>query len=113
MKKIFCIILFYLSAYSCDPADPAYMFLDFNDNNRDGTLNLDEWMTCKAPQALKIASDLCTRQEFKRLDTNRNGKISVDELGSLLFQKIDWKEDPCTSWPWDSKNEDQNKSIAK
>ncbi|WP_149716647.1 GDP-mannose dehydrogenase [Campylobacter concisus] len=110
MKKIFCIMLFYLSAYSCDPADPAYMFLDFNDNNRDGALNLDEWMTCKAPQALKIAPDLCTGQEFKRLDTNHNGKISVDELGSLLFQKIDWKEDPCSSWPWDSKNIDQNKS---
>lgn len=89
MKKIFYIMLFYLGAYSCDPADPAYMFLDFNDNNRDGTLNLDEWVTCKAPQALKIAPDLCISEEFKRLDTDYNGKISVDELGSLLFQKID------------------------
>ncbi len=103
-------MLFCLGAYSCDPADPAYMFLDFNDNNRDGTLNLDEWMTCKAPQALKIASDLCIRQEFKRLDTDHNGKISVNELGSLLFQKIDWKEDPCAFWLKGNQNVDQNKS---
>jgi len=106
-------MLFCLGVYSCDPADPVYMFLDYNDIDRDGTLNLDEWVTCKAPQALKIAPDLCTRQEFKRLDTNRNGKISLDELGSLLFQKIDWKEDPCAFWQPDSKNVDQNKSIAK
>ncbi|WP_459849359.1 EF-hand domain-containing protein [Campylobacter concisus] len=110
MKKIFCIMLFCLGAYSCDPADPAYMFLNFNDINRDRALNLDEWMTCKAPQALKIAPDLCTEQEFKRLDTNRNGKISLDELRSLVFQKIDWKEDPCAFWPPNNKNLDQNKS---
>jgi len=70
-------MLFCLSAYSCDPADPAYMFLDFNDNNCDGTLNLDEWVTCKAPQALKIASDLCTRQEFKRLKPIITAKLAL------------------------------------
>ena len=42
-------MLFCLGAYSCDPADPIYMFLDFNDIDRDGMLNLDEWMACKAP----------------------------------------------------------------
>ena len=110
MEKIFCIVLFCLSAYSCEPADPAYMFLDFNDIDRDGTLNLDEWKACKTPSMLKIAPDLCTGQEFKRLDTNRNGKISIDELGSLLFQKISWQKDPCAFWPPSSKNADQNKS---
>lgn len=110
MKKIFCIMLFCLGAYSCDPADPAYMFLDFNDIDRDGTLNLDEWRACKAPSMLKVAPDLCTEQEFKRLDTNRDGKISLDELRSLVFQKIDWKEDPCAFWLKGSQNVDQNKS---
>ena len=103
-------MLFCLSEYSCDPADPAYMFLDFNDNNRDGTLNLDEWTSCKVPSALKIAPDLCTSEEFKRLDINHNGKISIGELGNLIFQKIDWQEDPCASWLTGSKNVDQNKS---
>ena len=110
MKKIFCIMLFCLGAYSCEPADPAYIFLDFNDNNRDGMLNLDEWKACKTPQALKIAPDLCTGREFKRLDTNRDGKISLDELGSLLFQKISWQKDPCAFWLKGSQNADQNKS---
>ena len=108
MKKIFCIMLFCLGVYSCDPADPVYMFLDFNDNNRDGTLNLDEWTSCKVPSALKIAPDLCTSEEFKRL--SHNGKISVDELRSLLFQKISWQKDPCAFWLKGSQNLDQNKS---
>ena len=108
MKKIFCIVLFCLGAYSCEPADLAYMFLDFNDIDRDGMLNLDEWVACKAPQALKIAPDLCTSEEFKRL--SHNGKISIDELRNLVFQKISWQKYPCASWPPSSKNIDQNKS---
>ena len=103
-------MLFCLGAYSCDPADPIYMFLDFNDVDRDGMLNLDEWIACKAPPALKIASDLCTSEEFKSLDTDQNGKISVDELISLVLQKISWQKYPCASWPPSSKNIDQNKS---
>ena len=110
MKKIFCIMLFCLGAYSCEPADPAYMFLDYNDIDRDGTLNLDEWRACKAPPALKIAPDLCTSEEFKRLDTNCDSKISLDELRSLVFQKISWQKDPCTFWLKGSQNVDQNKS---
>ena len=108
MKKFFCIMLFCLSAYSCEPADPAYMFLDFNDIDRDGTLNLDEWMACKAPPALKIVPDLCTSEEFKRL--SHNGKVSIDELRNLVLQKISWQKYPCASWPPSSKNADQNKS---
>lgn len=103
-------MLFCLGAYSCEPADPAYMFLDFNDIDRDGTLNLDEWKACKTPSMLKIAPDLCTGQEFKRLDTDHNGKISLDELRSLLFQKISWQKYPCASWPPSRQNADQNKS---
>ena len=103
-------MLFCLGAYSCDPADPIYMFLDYNDIDRDGMLNLDEWTSCKVPSALKIAPDLCTSEEFKSLDADQNGKISIDELRSLVFQKISWQKYPCASWPPSSKNADQNKS---
>ena len=103
-------MLFCLGAYSCDPADPIYMFLDFNDIDRDGMLNLDEWVACKAPPELKIAPDLCTSKEFKRLDLDRSGKVSVNELRNLVLQKIDWKEDPCAFWPPSRQNADQNKS---
>ena len=102
-------MLFYFSTYSCDPADPAYMFLDYNDIDRDGMLNLGEWTACKVPPGLKIAPDLCTNEEFKRLDLDRSGKVNINELGSLIFQKIDWQEDPCASWPPSNKNIDQNK----
>ena len=108
MKKIFCIMLFCLGAYSCEPADPVYMFLDFNDIDRDGMLNLDEWKACKTPEMLKIAPDLCTSEDFKRL--SHNGKISIDELRSLVFQKISWQKDPCAFWLKGSQNADQNKS---
>ena len=101
-------MLFCLGAYSCDPADPIYMFLDYNDIDRDGMLNLDEWTSCKAPPELKIAPDLCTSDEFKRL--GHNGKISIDELRSLVFQKISWQKYPCASWPPSRQNADQNKS---
>ena len=110
MKKFLCIMLFCLGAYSCDPADPAYMFLDYNDIDRDGMLNLDEWTFCKVPSALKIEPDLCTSEEFKSLDADQNGKISIDELRSLVFQKISWQKYPCASWPPSSQNVDQNKS---
>ena len=103
-------MLFCLGAYSCEPADLAYMFLDFNDIDRDGTLNLGEWRACKTPSMLKVAPDLCTGQEFKRLDTDHNGKISIDELRSLVFQKISWQKYPCASWPPSRQNADQNKS---
>lgn len=103
-------MLFCLGAYSCDPADPIYMFLDFNDIDRDGMLNLDEWVACKAPSELKIAPDLCTSDEFKRLDFDRSGKVSVNELRNLVFQKISWQKDPCASWPPSRQNADQNKS---
>ena len=103
-------MLFCLGAYSCEPADPIYMFLDFNDVDRDGMLNLDEWVACKAPSALKIAPDLCTSEEFKSLDTDQNGKISVDELSNLVLQKISLQKYPCASWPPSSQNADQNKS---
>ena len=106
MKKVFCIMLFCLGAYSCDPADPIYMFLDFNDIDRDGMLNLDEWTACEVPPGLKIAPDLCTSEEFKRLDLDRSGKVNINELGNLTFQKIDWQEDPCASWLTGSKNVD-------
>lgn len=86
------------------------MFLDYNDIDRDGMLNLGEWTACKVPPGLKIAPDLCTNEEFKRLDLDRSGKVNINELGSLIFQKIDWQEDPCASWLTSSKNVDQNKS---
>ena len=86
------------------------MFLDYNDIDRDGMLNLGEWTACKVPPGLKIAPDLCTSEEFKRLDLDRSGKVNINELGNLTFQKIDWQEDPCASWLTGSKNVDQNKS---
>ena len=86
------------------------MFLDYNDIDRDGMLNLDEWTACEVPPGLKIAPDLCTSEEFKRLDLDRSGKVNINELGNLTFQKINWQEDPCASWLTGSKNVDQHKS---
>lgn len=81
------------TAWACESAPAAEAFIYLNDANLDGALDRSEWRNAKVSDNFILGFSEFSEEEFKRLDTNKDRKLEWDKDG--LFEKIEYKKDPC------------------
>lgn len=89
-----CLTLFLmpLPALACSQMQPTAAFITINDANRDGGLNLEEWMQAQTGGNLETDFILRDEAEFRRLDFNGDGHLQAREIG---FRSVRYIEQPC------------------
>lgn len=102
MNRLACTFIMCLAAapaFACRPDLAARLFLNTNDQNRNGVLTASEWSHARSSADLALAFKLRDPGDFNRLDNNRNGKIERKELEAA----VRFKNSPCEGWPWEKR----------
>lgn len=81
------------AAWACSAVPPQWALMSEYDRNGDGEMSRTEWrkMPREKNYVLKVAD---TRQGFVKLDRNRNGRLSMEELADA----VDYVRHPCAWW---------------
>lgn len=81
------------AAWACSAVPPQWALMSEYDRNGDGEMSRTEWrqMPREKNYVLKVAD---TRRGFAKLDRNRNGRLSMEELADA----VDYVRHPCAWW---------------
>lgn len=105
MKKYLFALTIALSAptaFACSAMSPEAGFVYQFDKNQDGQLSRAEFRKIKAADNYTLDFTL-NKKAFARLDENKDGKLSHQEL----THKVDYVRHPCADW------EEQAAKMAK
>ena len=100
MKKIiFFALLLVGAAWAYKEANPARIFIEANDEDQGGTLNLAKREKAVAPKNIKLkftAQDAVRAAKFDEPDADKNGELDVLELRG--YEPADYVKAPCANW---------------
>lgn len=97
MKKIILVIVcavFAPTVLACSAISPEVGFIYQFDKNKDGVLSKSEFKTAKQADNYKVDFKLADMKAFKQLDSDKNHKLSREELQD----NIDYVRHPCADW---------------
>lgn len=81
------------SAFACSAMSPEAGFVHRFDKNQDGQLSRAEFTKIKTTDNYILDFKL-NKRAFKHLDTDKDGKLSHQEL----TDKVKYVRHPCTDW---------------
>ena len=87
------------AAWAYKEANPARIFIEANDEDQGGTLNLAEREKAVPPKNIKLkftAQDAAWAAKFNELDADKNGELDVLELCG--YESADYIKAPCANW---------------
>ncbi|WP_066801611.1 hypothetical protein [Moraxella oblonga] len=96
MKKLLLILVVALSAptaFACSAMSPESGLVYQFDKNQDGQLSRTEFIVIKKADGY-ILDFKPNKRAFNRLDSNKDGQLSSDELSN----KVDYVRHPCANW---------------
>lgn len=96
MKKLLLVLAVALSAptaFACSAMSPEFGLVHQFDNNQDGQLSRAEFVKIKKTDDYKLDFKV-NKRAFNRLDKNKDGQLSPDELAD----KVDYVRHPCADW---------------